>query len=98
MADISKNTVHIREIIKNIRADQKLKKGLEKAQIKKLWADLMGNSIAPYTSDINYKNGTLTIRLTSSPLREELSRGKDKIIKLMNESFGRDVVKKIIFK
>jgi len=96
--DISKNTSHIKQVIEALRKDKKLKKGLEKAQIKKLWAELMSETIAHYTSNITYDRGTLTVYLTSSTLREELNRGKDKIIKIMNEHYGEIIIKKIILK
>lgn len=96
--DISKNTSHIKQVIETLRKDKKLKKGLEKAQVKKLWTELMGKSIEKYTSNVTYKQGVLTVYLTSSALREELSRGKDKIINLMNEHYGEKVINKIILK
>jgi hypothetical protein len=89
---------HIKQILQAIRKEKKLKKGLEKAQIKQLWSDLMSDTIAGFTSDIVYANGILTVFLTSSALREELNRGKNRIITLMNEHFGEPVIKKIVFK
>jgi len=93
-----KNTQHIKQIIDNLRKERKLKKGLEKAQIKKLWGELMSDTIDKYTSSITYENGVLKIYLTSSALREELNRGKHKIIDLLNSRLGDAVIKNIIFK
>ena len=44
------------------------------------------------------QNKTLYVNLSSSVLREELSYGKDKIIKLINDELGKEVVDKIILK
>ena len=96
--DISNNTRHIKQVMEALRKERKLKKGLEKAQIKKLWNELMSETIARYTSRLTYDKGNLTIYLTSSALREELNRGKDKIIHLLNENFEENVIKKINFK
>jgi len=93
-----KNMQHIKKIIDNLRKERKLKKGLEKAQIKKLWGELMNETIDKYTSNITYENGILKVFLTSSALREELNRGKYKIIDLLNSHLGDSVIKKIIFK
>ncbi len=95
---VDKNTQHIKDIIAGLRKERKLKKGLEKAQIKKLWAELMSDTIDKYTSNITYDNGHLYVYLTSSALREELNRGKEKIIRLLNSHLGENVIKKIIFK
>ena len=47
---------------------------------------------------LNLKNGTLYIKLKSSALREELSYGKEKIIKLLNEKLKKDLIKKIVLR
>jgi len=96
--DQDKNMQHIKQIIENLRKERKLKKGLEKAQIKKLWGELMSDTIDKYTDNITYDNGVLKVYLTSSALREELSRGKHRIIDLLNSRLGESVIKKIIFK
>ncbi len=95
---VDKNTRHIKQVIASLRKEKKLKKGLEKAQIKKLWAELMSDTIDKYTSNITYDKGHLYVYLTSSALREELNRGKAKIIDLLNSHLGEHVIKKIIFK
>jgi hypothetical protein len=38
------------------------------------------------------------VQLSSSVLREELSYGKEKIIKMLNEELGKDIVKKLILR
>ncbi|SVA61611.1 uncharacterized protein METZ01_LOCUS114465 [marine metagenome] len=58
----------------------------------------MKNGVANYTTDINLKNGTLYIKLKSSVLREELSYGKEKIVKLLNEKLKKDLIKKIVLR
>jgi hypothetical protein len=58
----------------------------------------MENGVANYTTDINLKNGTLYIKLKSSVLREELSYGKEKIVKLLNEKLKKDLIKKIVLR
>jgi hypothetical protein len=45
---------------------------------------------------VQLQNKTLVISLSSSVLREELSYGKEKIMKMMNEEMGEELVKKIM--
>jgi hypothetical protein len=52
--------------------------------------------VIAYTQSIKLQNTTLIISLTSSVLREELSYGKDKIIKMLNEEMGARVVSKLM--
>jgi len=56
----------------------------------------MNNGVANYTSDVSLRNKTLYIKLSSPALKEELSYGKEKLIKLINEKLEEDVVEKII--
>ena len=74
----------------------KLEKGLLNIEVKKAWFDLMNNGVANYTSDVSLRNKTLYIKLSSPALKEELSYGKEKLIKLINEKLDEDVVEKII--
>jgi len=98
MTDISKNTQHVKQVLEALRKEQKLKKGLQKARVVKLWKELMSETIANYTADIKYQNNTLTVYLTSSALREELNRGKNKIINLINQHLNEPIIRDIIFK
>jgi len=93
-----KDPEHIKKIIDAIRNEQKLKKGLLKARIVKLWKELWGEHINSYTQSVYFENGKLTVYLTSSTLREEINRNKIKIIKKMNEELGKDIIKSLILK
>ena len=85
----------IEELIKFFIEENNLTKGLRQVTIKKLWKEQMGNGVASYTDRIILKGDTLIVHLTSSVLREELSYGKEKIIAILNESLGEDIIKKI---
>ena len=58
----------------------------------------MGDNINSYTSEITLRKHTLYINLSSSVLREELSYGKEKIIKLLNEELNAEIIRKIILR
>lgn len=92
--DHEKIGVILTDFVKN----SKLKNGLENVQIEKAWQELMGKGVQNYTSSVKIYKGTLYVYLTSSVLRQELGYGKDKIIALINDHMGREVVKKIILK
>jgi len=93
-----KNSLKIDNLIKFFIKENNLENGLENVKIKDLWYEQMKNGVANYTTDINLKNGTLYINLKSSVLREELSYGKEKIMKLLNEKLKKDLIKKIVLR
>jgi len=86
----------ISDALKDFVETNKLQKGLDKVNVEDAWKQLMGNGVNNYTTAIKLERDTLYIRLSSSVLREELSYGKNKIISMLNEELGKEVVKKII--
>lgn len=76
----------------------KLQKGMDKVQVREAWANLMGNGVSNYTTSVELQRDTLFVSLSSSVLREELSHGKSKIIAMLNEELGKDLVKKIVLR
>ena len=74
----------------------KLERGLLDLEVKKVWHELMENGVSNYTTDVSLKNKTLYIKLSSPALKQELSYGKEKLIKLINERFKKNIVEKIV--
>jgi hypothetical protein len=58
----------------------------------------MGNGVNNYTTAIELRHETLFVSLSSSVLREELSLGKTKIIAMLNEEIGKEVIKKLVLR
>ncbi len=83
------------DALREFVGEHKLQKGLDKVQVREAWASLMGNGVNNYTSEVILRGDILLVRLTSSVLREELSYGKSKIIELLNQELGKDIIKKI---
>ena len=90
--------IKIDRLIKSYIKENNLEDRLENIEVNNLWHETMKNGVANYTTDLNLKNGTLYIKLKSSALREELSYGKEKIIKLLNEKLKKDLIKKIVLR
>ncbi|MBC7642607.1 MAG: DUF721 domain-containing protein [Flavobacterium sp.] len=92
------NESTIGDVLKQIIDKNKLQSGIDDVVVKEAWKALMGNGVNSYTRNIILKNSVLYVELTSSVLREELTFGKDKIIKLINEELNREVVKNVILR
>lgn len=82
-------------ILEEVLAKGSLQKGIDEITVKQVWHDVMGKGIASYTDDVSLKGHTLIVKLSSSTLKEELSYGKDKIIGMINEVLGKDLIKSI---
>ena len=88
----------IGDVLKDFIATNRLEKGLNKVSVNDAWHTLMGSAISKYTTHIKLDRETLFVSLSSSVLREELSYGKEKIIKMLNEEVGKKVVKKLVLR
>ena len=86
------------DVLKEFVSTNKLQEGLDKVEIKDAWKNLMGNGVNSYTTSVQLKRDTLYVQLSSSVLREELSYGKEKIIKMLNEELGKELIKKLILR
>lgn len=86
------------EVLKEFVDHNKLQKGLDKVNVKDVWSSQMGPAIEKYTTAIKLQGSTLYVQLSSSVLREELSYGKEKIIKMLNEELGKDLVTKLVLR
>ncbi len=86
------------DVLKDFVTDHNLQKGLDKVEVRDVWAKTMGPAITKYTQNIKLERDTLFVQLTSSVLREELSYGKEKIITNLNEELGKALIKKLILR
>jgi len=98
MAKRNNSILNIQDALQDFVENNKLEKGLNKVNVRDAWTKLMGNGVNNYTTAIDLKNETLYVQLSSSTLREELSYGKDKIIKMLNEELEKDLIKKLILR
>ena len=90
------NNLELKNLINTFLKENNLEKGLLNIEVKKAWFELMNNGVANYTTDVSLRKKTLYIKLSSPALKEELSYGKEKLIKLINERLKENVVEKII--
>lgn len=90
--------IPISDILKEFVNNNHLQKGLDKINVQDAWKQMMGNGVNNYTTAIQLENSTLYIQLSSSVLREELSYGKEKIIAMLNEAIGKEIIKKLVLR
>ncbi|HLV62018.1 DUF721 domain-containing protein [Galbibacter sp.] len=88
----------LNDLLKTFVQENSLEKGLNKIDVRNAWKNLMGQGVNTYTTEIELKRDTLYVCLSSSVLRQELVYGKDKIIKMINEELGKEIVKAIVFR
>ncbi|WCO02566.1 DUF721 domain-containing protein [Psychroserpens ponticola] len=98
MAKRNNDNQPISDILKEFVDANNLQTGLDKVNVREAWAKMMGNGVNNYTTNIILERDVLYVQLSSSVLREELSYGKEKIIKMLNESLGKDAIYKLVLR
>ena len=96
MAKRENDSFSVKDLMQGFIKENNLSKGMQKIKVEETWHKMMGPGVATHTTSVKLQNKTLIIQLNSSVLREELSYGKEKIIKMMNEEIGSDVISKLM--
>src|SRR5690606_11080337 len=86
------------DVLKEFIQANNLQKGMDKVDVRDAWKNLMGNGVNNYTREIMLKGTRLYVELTSQVLRDELSYGKEKIVNMINEEMGREVVTEVVLR
>lgn len=93
-----KDDISLKAGLKQFIRSNNLQGGIDKINTRDAWVSLMGNGVNHYTTAVELKGETLYVSLSSSVLREELSHGKTRIMEMLNEELGRDLIKKIVLR
>lgn len=94
---MSKHNEHsLKDAIEHLLKTYKLDDRLAEKQLISSWESVMGVMIAKHTTDIYIKHQQLYVTLDSSALRNELLLAKSKIIKMLNDSVGREVINEVV--
>jgi predicted nucleic acid-binding Zn ribbon protein len=86
------------KVLSEIVESKALSRGITNEKINGLWNQLLGDNISQFTDKVELRNETLYVSLSSAPLREELSYGKEKIMRMLNEEMGKETIKKIVLR
>ena len=83
-------------ILRNLRA-QGLETPLLQKRLIDSWAEVAGDTVAGYTSELSIRNQTLYVHLTSPALRADLSMMRSELVKKLNAHVGSQVIADIRF-
>lgn len=96
MDNRASNKESVKELINRYLEAYKMRDRLTSMDLEKEWPNIVGASVAKHTTEISLKKNILLLRFDSSIIKQELSYGKEKIIKAVNDYFQRDVVTEIL--
>lgn len=90
-----RNEQSLGEAIARLIDDAGMRERVDEAAIRTEWEELAGAVVARHTTAIELRRGTLTIRVDSAPLRQELTFLRGTIAERVNERLGRVAVTEV---
>lgn len=96
---MSKHNEHtLKEAINQLLKAYKLDDKLAERKLIASWESVMGVMISRHTTDLYIRHQQLFVTLDSAALRNELSLAKTKIVKMLNDEVGSEVIVEVILK
>lgn len=95
---MSTNEQSIKDAVGRFLKVSRLSGRLAEQKIIDGWASRMGKMIANHTKEISIYDKKLFLHIDSAPLRQELFYTREKIVKMLNEEAGEEVIREIIFR
>lgn len=96
---MSRHNEHsLKEVIEQMMKAYKLDDKLAERKLISSWESVMGAMIAKHTTDLYIKHKQLFVTLDSAALRNELSMARTKIVKLLNDEVGTEVINDVILR
>jgi hypothetical protein len=90
--------ISLQEAFQQIMQNNRLKSKIQALQIKDLWEELMGKTIANYTDDIQIIDKKLIITTHMAPLKQELLFQREKIKNRLNEMLNEHAIHEVMIK
>ncbi|RWZ89800.1 MAG: DUF721 domain-containing protein [Hydrotalea sp. AMD] len=88
----------IRDALHQFVNKSNLRNGLRAVQITQIWEEVMGKTIAKYTTKIEIINNTLFVYTPVGPLKNELQYQKSQIIERINEALQEKLITEVVIR
>ncbi|HXH17972.1 MAG TPA: DUF721 domain-containing protein [Chitinophagales bacterium] len=92
------NQKSIKQALEEAFEAMHLKQKVAETRLINSWENVMGKMISKHTRKIFLSKGTLFIYLDNPALKNELTYAREKIIELVNEAAGEELVKEVVIK
>lgn len=86
------------DVLRDYIKENNIGKKLKETDIVQSWEELLGKTIAHYTSNVVLRNRILFVEISSAVVKNELFMMREEIRRKINEKAGEELVDKIIFK
>lgn len=95
---MSANEQSLKNVIGTFLKSSRLSGKMAEQKIIDGWGKRMGPMIAKHTKEISIYDKKLFLHIDSAPLRQELFYSREKLVKMLNEEAGEEVIREIVLR
>ena len=88
----------IKSVLESFVEQDNIADGIFNVKIKEAWEKAVEKKIFDYTKEIYVKGDILFIKVSNPILKQEILYSRQKVINLINEDLGKELIKKIVLK
>ncbi len=92
------NQKSVRQAIADEFSSLNIKDKVAETRLIASWEKVMGKMISKHTRKLFISKGTLFIYLDNPALKNELTYSRERIIELVNESAGEELIRQVVIK
>lgn len=90
--------ISIGEALKEVLERNGWKQRIDELKLRRDWEQIVGKTIARYTTDLRLHKGTLTVGTSVAPLKQELLYAKEELKQNINSFYNELLVRDIVIK
>ncbi len=91
-------TVKVGELVDDLFRDPTIRRKIAEGRLPDTWAEVAGPMVASCTDAVTYKNGIMTVKITSSVVRHEVFMQRTFLRDQINVRSGAVLVRELIVK
>lgn len=92
-----RDPVSLKDIIDQVLDDDSIRDAARAQRLCYLWPEVVGPGINRYTTRRLIEGRTLHVYISSAPLKNELQFHRSRLVELLNQATGHDVIDDIHF-
>ena len=94
----NQNTSSLKDVMGQLLETYRIDQKYAETELISAWGRLMGKPIANRTSGLYVHKKILYVKLTSAPLKHELTLSKSKVLEIIRREFNDQILDDIVFK
>ncbi|MGY6741865.1 MAG: DUF721 domain-containing protein [Cecembia sp.] len=91
-----KEVAPLQEAFEELLKAYRLKDKFDERQVIQAWPELMGRTVALRTDSLFVRDKKLYVKISSGPLKKELSMNRSKVLNLIEKQFGKAIIEEVV--